>query len=392
MNTLGQAGAERALIELLNRLLSDGYEVDLLVLIPRGELFEALPSDVHLLNPSYSSGSLFSQAGRRYLIGFSLSALFKHGNIIKELPTMLRVMMKERKISKDKLMWHSIANSAMRLDTTYDLAIAFVEGGSTYYVAKYVQAKQKAAFVHIDYQVAGYSVLLDRDCYNEMSHIFCVSKEVQSSFIQIHPEQADKTHLFYNMLNQTSIRQLAHSDATLFDPSLTNLVTIARLHPQKGLDLAIDALALLKKKGYQVKWYVCGEGPLRKELELHISSLGLEEDFILLGFKDNPYPYIQQATIYVQPSLFEGKSIAIEEAQTLHKAVVATHCSGVDSQIHHDKDGIICDKDATSIALALQDYLDHPEKRLRHEQYSQTKQWDFETHYQTFKQLMHLEK
>ena len=87
-------------------------------------------------------------------------------------------------------------------------------------------------------------------------------------------------------------------------------------------DIAIKAAAILVKKGYTIKWYVLGEGEERNTLEQSIKEHNLIANFILLGIKENPYPYINNATIYVQPSRFEGKSLAIDEAKILHKPIL----------------------------------------------------------------------
>jgi glycosyltransferase involved in cell wall biosynthesis len=102
-------------------------------------------------------------------------------------------------------------------------------------------------------------------------------------------------------------------------------------------------MAELKEKGLPVRWYVIGEGALREDLEQKILETGMEEDFILLGAKENPYPYMKECDIYAHLTRFEGKSIAIQEALTLGKAVIASDCSGNREQIRDKEDGILCE-------------------------------------------------
>ena len=205
-----------------------------------------------------------------------------------------------------------------RLDTRYDLAVAFLEGGSTYYVADYVQADKKAAFVHVDYRKAGYSREMDRDCYRQYDKIFPVSDEVKASFLAVYPECAGRTEVFHNIINRDKIlarAQLPGGFSDGFDGM--RLLTVGRLMKQKALEVSIEAMRLLKAAGERARWYVLGEGDQRRFLEERIRTLGLEEDFLLLGAVDNPYPYMRQADLYVHASRFEGKSIAIQEAQIL---------------------------------------------------------------------------
>jgi len=122
-------------------------------------------------------------------------------------------------------------------------------------------------------------------------------------------------------------------------------------------------MRLLKEDGYNVRWYVLGEGPERQALEQCILDAGLRGEFVLCGAVDNPYPYYRQAGLYVHATRFEGKSIAIQEAQTLGCVVVASDSSGNREQIDDGIDGILCGLDAVSVKNAIAGLLDNPAKR-----------------------------
>lgn len=79
----------------------------------------------------------------------------------------------------------------------------------------------------------------------------------------------------------------------------------------------------------------------------------MEEHVIILGKRDNPYPYIKACDLYVQPSRYEGKSITVREAQTLGCPVVITNYSTASSQITHGIDGMIVPLDNAACAEAL---------------------------------------
>ena len=124
-------------------------------------------------------------------------------------------------------------------------------------------------------------------------------------------------------------------------------------------------MALLKEKcSVPVRWYVLGEGDLRNKLEQQIQDAGLENDFILLGVKENPFPYYKNCDFYVHATGYEGKSIAIQEAQTLGKPILATDCSGNREQIEQDVDGRMCSLDPQSISREILWMIEHP-KRCR---------------------------
>ena len=129
------------------------------------------------------------------------------------------------------------------------------------------------------------------------------------------------------------------------------ILTIGRLAQQKRYDIAIEAMKLLKQKtDVPVRWYVLGEGELRNKLEGMIRKYGLQNDFILEGVKTNPFPYYRNCDLYVHATGYEGKSIAVQEAQVLGKAVLATDCTGNREQIRQGIDGRLCALDPEVIS------------------------------------------
>ena len=195
----------------------------------------------------------------------------------------------------------------------------------------------------MDYARAGYTRKLDRDCYPDFDRIFTVSGEVKDSFLQVYPECKEKTEIFHNLLDREKICKKALQEGGFSDGFTgTRLLTVGRLTAQKAYEVSIAAMKLLKEKKGNVRWYVLGEGNLRDKLQELIDQYGLTRDFILLGAKKNPYPYFAQTDIYVHASRFEGKSIAIQEAQILGCSIIVSDCSGNREQVEDGKDGLMC--------------------------------------------------
>lgn len=376
INTLGHAGAEVALMELLRRLTlfkdsqsgERAFEVDLYVLTGQGEMVHELPEGVRLLNKDYNDSPVLSAEGRGYLKRTVIKSCFRCGSVIKLIPYMFSnglSMFKKGSILPDKLLWRLLSDSADRFDEKYDLAISYLEGGSAYYVADHVNAVKKAAFIHVDYSRAGYTRKLDKDCYLKFDRVFTVSDEVKKVFAEAYPECADRTEVFHNILNRDKILEKAKLSGGFADDfDGYRILTVGRLERQKAFEVSIDAMTLLKKKGMNVRWYVLGEGSERKRLEEKIESCGLKNDFLLIGAVDNPYPYMAQADIYVHASRFEGKSIAIQEAQILGKPILVSDCSGNREQVINGIDGLMCSLDAECIADNIAEILeDEPLKR-----------------------------
>ena len=127
-------------------------------------------------------------------------------------------------------------------------------------------------------------------------------------------------------------------------------------------------MKLLAEQGVEARWYVLGEGDQRDKLERLIAASQLEERFYLLGAVDNPYPYLQQADLYVHASGFEGKSIAIQEAQILGKAILVSDCNGNREQVVSGADGEICPLSAEAVSAAIRRMLSDEELCRRYGQ------------------------
>ena len=367
INTLGRAGAEKALTELLKRLNDNKYEVYLYVIMGQGELIHDIPSHVRVLNSRYDDSSVLTAAGRHQMAKKVCGAFFRNGSLFKKTGLLIKnmiVMAKSRRFSADKLLWRILSEGAQRFDISFDLAVAWLEGASAYYVAEYVKAGKKVVFIHIDYESAGYTRELDQGCYEDYDKIYTVSEEVRSHFLAFYPEYEGKTDVFHNIINKEEILRKAGEGGGFADGyEGFRILSVGRLTWQKAYDVAIEAMKILKDKEYQIRWYVLGEGDQRKKLEKKIKKLDLQEDFRLLGAVDNPYPYYVQTDLYVQAGRYEGKSIAIQEAQELGCAGIASDRSGNREQIVDGEDGMLCELSPEAVAESVEKLYRDEEKR-----------------------------
>ena len=366
INTLGGAGAEKALLELLKRFSPEQYQTDLYVLLEQGELISQVPEYVNILNRDYTAESVLTREGKKKLNKKVFRRLFTRGALFKNIPYLIKntsAMLKQRKIFADKLLWRVMSDSGMSLDKEYDMAIAYLEGGSTYFVHDHVKAKQKFTFLHVDYEYAGYSRELDKNCYLDFDRIFTVSDEVKKSFVEAYPECRDDTYVFHNLIDQKEIRRKAELPGGFEDSyDGKRILTVGRLTAQKAYEISIDAMKILKDHGVKARWYVLGEGELREKLQSQIKRLGLEKDFLLLGAKTNPYPYYKQCDLYVHATRFEGKSIAIQEAQTLGCTILVSDCSGNREQVIQGEDGMMCGLTPEEVSKNIEELLKNPQK------------------------------
>ena len=348
------------------------YELSLYVLMGQGELVKKLPKEVLLKNKSYQPLSVLQKEGRHFMYRTILKTMFVRGTVFCLLPYLLSSladMLKRRKVLPDKLLWRVLSDGGERFAEEYDLAVAYLEGGSAYYVADHVCAKKKAAFIHIDYTKAGYTRKLDRDCYLKYDAIFPIGEDVKQQFLKVYPECAGRTKVFHNIIDTEKIKTKASLPGGFSDDfDGIRLLTVGRLTEQKSYPTAIRAMKKIKEKHKNVRWYVLGEGPERKRLEHLIDSLGLQEDFILSGSVENPYPYYKSADIYVHATGFEGKSIAIQEAQTLGLPIIASESNR--EQIEDGVDGILCRLEPEAVSEAVCRMMEDEKLRNRYREAS----------------------
>ncbi len=392
INTLSQAGAETALMALLRRLNSPEYDINLYVLTGQGEMLQKLPSHVRLLNPTFSTQSVLTGKGRWILMKRVLLSFVRNGKCIEKFAYVMKnliSMIRKKRIQVDKLLWRVLSEGAERFDISFDLAVAWMEGGSAYYVADHVKAHKKIALIHIDYESAGYTKAMDQDCFQRFSNIFLVSEETKEHYLKVYPEYAEKLAVFHNIIDQEYIRLKAQEKGGFTDKyEGFRILSVGRLTLQKGFDIAIEAMWFLKKSGYDIRWYVLGEGDQKKTLMKKAQELQLEQDFLLLGQTDNPYPYYAQADLYVHATRFEGKSIAIQEAQTLGCAVLASDCNGNREQIVDEVDGILCELTPQAIAEnILELYLEESKRKMLGEE-AKKKVISYECELKTFQKML----
>lgn len=142
-----------------------------------------------------------------------------------------------------------------------------------------------------------------------------------------------------------------------FDKSSINILSIGRFSEAKNFDNVPEICQRIRKKGLDVKWYLIGYGGDEQLIRSKIREYGMEEYVIILGKKENPYPYIKACDVYIQPSRYEGKCVAVREAQMLAKPVIITNYATSASQLEAGVDGMIVPLDIEECANAISEII-----------------------------------
>jgi glycosyltransferase involved in cell wall biosynthesis len=254
------------------------------------------------------------------------------------------------------LFYQYVMRNEPMLPGEYDVAIAYAGPSQTidWYVCRRVQAKVKCGWIHFDISKFGIDKGMTRKLYKDYKKIFVVSETAKDIFVKTFPQFSDKTEVFLNIVSKKNIERLAREPFDFTDKyNGVRILTVGRISPEKGQNVAIEALKILRDKGADVKWYFVGNGAFRKACEAQAVELGVEEFVTFLGTQVNPYPYMAHCDIYMQPSRHEGYCITLAEARCFGAPIVATNFTGAREQLSTRKNGVVVDMDAVSIAQGV---------------------------------------
>ena len=203
--------------------------------------------------------------------------------------------------------------------------------------------------------------------YRKAVKVIAVSPALAEKLRAYRSKYADKIISVNNIIDIDGVREKGLDIPTVkFSADCFNIVSCGRLSHAKGMDIAVDACAKLVADGFTgFHWYIVGGGPEESALREQIMRLGLEDCVSLLGMQSNPYPYIRCADIYVQPSRFEAFGLTIREAQVLTVPVLSTRTDGSAELISDGETGLLCESDADSIAAAAIRLYNAPKLRER---------------------------
>lgn len=362
-HALELGGAERSLIGLLSALDSEEYDIDLFLLRHEGELLKEVPVYINLL-PSIPAYTVLARP---------MIDTLKEGHI---LLTVARLVGKFLAKQYDKRMQYSESGVALEYshkytaplmpmiqpEKEYDLAISFLT--PHYFVVDKVKAKKKIAWIHTDYSLVQVNRESELKMWNQYDVIASISEKVTESFLQNFPTLENKVQVIENILPEAYIRSLSNVeiDESEMKENGINLLSIGRYCHAKNFDNVPEICKHLVNKGMDVYWYIIGFGSGEELIKNKIKEFGMEERVILLGKKENPYPYIKNCDLYVQPSRYEGKCVAVREAQMLGKPVVITDYPTSKSQLEVGVDGIIVPMENQLCAYGIAELLNDSEK------------------------------
>ena len=331
IHDLGQGGAEKVLVNLVNNMDRSIFDISVTVLFGGGVNEQFLASDIHF------------------------RAVFP-----KEVPGNSKLM---------KLLTPAQLHR-MCVKEHYDIEVSYLEGPSARVISGCEDANTKlVSWIHVEQhtmeRLSGSfrSEREARECYDRFDQTVCVSQYVHDDFCRILNFQKP-CHVLYNTVESEKI--LAHADDTapeLVDDGKIRLMAVGTLKESKGYMRLLSIIKRLRDEEYPVHLYILGIGPLQQEMERYIQASDLQEAVTLLGYQTDPYKYVAKCDLFVCASFAEGFSTAATEALIVGTPVCTVEVSGMKEMLgEHDEWGIVTENGEEALYQGIKDLLDHPDK------------------------------
>ena len=354
-------GAEKSTLRLMKKLCDSGWKVTLVLTTGGGALEPQIDSRIETIRlRSRERGITFKRA--------------KGVEKVRYLPDLLAYAVhRAEEICKKRLFRKRY----------YDAAVVSLHGLNADFVCRYVKAKVKLQWIRNDLSLCDPDKKAYRNIKQHLACInryVCVSATALESLTSLFPEVSNRAEVIYNILDKEQMLHLAQSmpNPLAGYGEKPKVVTVCRLSDKaKGLLRMVRVHRRLLDEGFDFYWFVVGDGSDRELLEQAIEQAGLSEHMILLGSKENPYPYFSAADICATFSYYEGLCGAVNEAKVLGKPVIATEFSGIYEQIVPGKTGIVVKNSEDAIVEGMQALLSDSTLRERLKKASLPKMlWD----------------
>ena len=335
-------GIETALVNLINRLDYNKYDVTCLITENYLDMAERLTNNCRLIVADRHSPVTFTKPYKFKKLYDILEEPQSATKLRRFIWRVLNILLKAVETHlyscyiKEQLKGESFDTAIIYSNRVAELAV------------KAINAKKFLMFYHHGAICKEYH---DSYGYKKSEKVIAVSENIAQELKAYRKKYANKIVAINNIVDIDSVIEKSKEaiEGGFFPSNCFNIVSCGRLSPVKGLNLAVEAVARLVNEGYtDINWYIIGGGPIEAEIKQQISEYKMEQHIFLLGMKSNPYPYMKKCDLFIQPSIFEGYSLSIMEAKILGTPILATYAAA-ENQIKNGVDGFLCDTNTISV-------------------------------------------
>lgn len=318
IHDLGQGGAEKVLVNLVNNMDKNKFDITVMSLFSGGVNEQFLSKEIkyiarykHMIRGNSKLMKLFSP-------------VFLHKHLIKE---------------------------------KYDIEISYLEGPCARIISGCKNPKTKlVSWIHVEQHTienlskSFRNIYEAQRCYSKFDNVVCVSNFVKDDFVSI-LNYKKRCEVLYNTVESDKIQYLGKQPINVeFEKNSFNIVAVGSLKKSKGYHRLLSIMRKLTINGFNAKLYILGKGPLREELEKYIEKNGLSNVVYLLGYDLNPYRYVAKADLFVCASYTEGFSTAATESLIVGTPVCTVNVSGMKEMLGENNEyGLVTDNDENSL-------------------------------------------
>ncbi|PIC69189.1 hypothetical protein CSV77_15165 [Sporosarcina sp. P16b] len=364
ISNLNIGGPQKSLLALLDNFNYDLFDVTVYVLQNDGELKNYYNRNVEFIQVD----------------DLVLAATIPSNNILKSFKTFINerkfgmlfdsflaifnnIILRKNMNQERQKFWRKHKKNLPKIDRDFDMAFGIL-GLSTYVALDLVRSKKKYHWIRSDTRILNRDIEIDGEYYQKIDGCISVSHECAKIFEEVYPFMKNKVKVLYNEIPLSFYRTLDFDKKLMkTEKKCIKIISVTRLDPLKGIEMAIEACKILLRKGYDIKWFILGDGSHRQEIEKEILNNGIEDSFILLGFQLNTLSFINEADIFVHPSRTEGKSNAVDEAKFVAKPIVVTNYDTVGEQIENNVTGLISGMSGEEVAETIESIIVSKELR-----------------------------
>ena len=329
IHDLGQGGAEKVLVNLVNNMDRSKFDVSVTVLFGGGVNEQFLDPDIHF-----------------------------HAVFPKEVPGNSKLM----KLLTPKQL-HRLC-----VKEHFDIEVSYLEGPSARVISGCQDKDTKlVSWIHVEQHTMGKlagsfrSEQEARACYNRFDQTICVSQYVHDDFCQLLDFQKP-CRVLYNTVESDKILAGASEEAPeLTDDGMVRLISVGTLKQSKGYMRLLKIVKRLRDEQYPMHLYILGIGPLQAEMEEYIRRNELQDTVTLLGYQTNPYKYVSKCDLFVCASYAEGFSTAATEALIVGTPVCTVEVSGMKEMLGKNNQwGVVTENSEEGLYQGIKRLLDDP--------------------------------
>lgn len=294
-------GTEKSLADILNQMPEE-YDITILPLFKNSNN-EIFNEKIKILEP------LIDYTKENFDQEYALDNYYK----ILANPSLFNKMIKDR----------------------YDCIIACNHNAPSY-LASYITGTPKVVWIRGDLKELDYKNYnpltveytqikneyeMQNNVFKQFESIVVISENVKKSLEESFGI-TENVYKISNSIDKEKILELSKEEINI--PNAPTFSIMGRLDNNKNQILLLKAARILAEKRKDFRIYILGEGDDRKSLQKYIDKHGLKKNVKILGFKDNPYPYIKNSLATVTTSLSEGFSLVLVESLFLNTPIIST--------------------------------------------------------------------